>query len=220
MRLSIIRAGIVAIGATIALAACGGHAMVPSQTGNVPFARPVPQVTTSPCKISGLWYFHGSCKAFTLSSAGGTFKLPAYKGITFTATIGSNTASGKVKFILGDATGKKDITGTVGGKAFPKYGATKCAQAGACPGTPLVYFEAVNTSSATINITGNSKLVVAATSFPGKSCFPGLMNAQGKWTGYSQVAQPVSGGKVSITIPPIGVFYLPPGPAYGVLSCM
>jgi len=219
MRLSMIRTGIVAVGAAIAFAACGGHAIVPSQSGNTPFA--VPQATPNPCTRANTYLF-ANCKAFTLTKTGGIYPLKAWKGITFKATIGSNTASGTVKFDLGDATGAGDITPPAGFPAFPKYSATKCTSKGGCPGKSLIYFEAINTSAATINITGTSKLYVAATTFPtgATSCFPALLNSSGKWTGYAQVAAQITNKTVTITIPPVGLFVLPPGAAYGALACM
>ena len=75
MRLSMFRTGIVAAAAAIALAACGGHGMVPSQGGASGFSPNV--LAASPCQLPGTWYFKGSCAVFQMSPKGGsTVTLP------------------------------------------------------------------------------------------------------------------------------------------------
>ena len=223
MRFSMIRTGIVAVAASLALAACGGHGLVPSQSAGgdafAPSAAMAP-AAASPCQIPKLWYFMGGCKAGFLTSAGGKFALPKYKGITWTTTLGKNSAKGKVPFVMGDATGAGDITSGPG--KFPIYGVKTCLAPSKCPGSALVYFEAVNDSKAAITFNSPSQLVVAAAKFPGKSCFPAILRKSGasfKWQPFSILTGSPKGGKLTLNIPVNPAFMLPKGPLYVALVC-
>ena len=100
MRVSIIRSGVAAIAAAVALAACGGHGIVPSQLSSSGAVAPAGDVVgtlpdghkTSKCDIPGIYYFHGDCVAFTLNmDANSTVELGkfgAYHGIKITTTYG------------------------------------------------------------------------------------------------------------------------------------
>jgi hypothetical protein len=205
MRFSMIRFGVVAIAATLALAACGGHGVVPSQSlasgnGFVP-ANTMPLGVdpdkTSKCDLSGMYYFHGDCVAFNLSMSSNTTvelgKFGAYKGIKITTTFGPfvNPPKGikSVAALMGDAVGKGDISGTVKGKAFPLYGVGKdCVnsqgKAEFCPGKPFVYAELINTSKYTLKPKLTPKFVISDTNgFPGKRlCFPAILTSPGAHT--------------------------------------
>ena len=197
-----IRTVATAIVAAVALAACAGHGVVPSQSV-VPavsngflangFAAG-PDGKTSPCDLKGMYYFHGSCRAFSLNmTKATTLKLGQfgpYQGITITTTFSAFTNPPKVQTVaavMGDAIGKGDITGTVGGKAFPLYGAGKdCVYAGkpaTCPGKPFVYAELINKSQYTLKPQLTPKFVITdSNGFPtGKKnqCFPAELTSKG-----------------------------------------
>jgi hypothetical protein len=226
MRLSTIRTGIVAAAAAIAFAACGSHGMVPSQTapGGGFNAVPAPAATPkpSPCKITGLWYFRGSCVYNQITSKGLTVKLAAYKGITFTAKLGPNDAKGKVGFVLGDATNKKDITGTSGGKSFPFHNKVCVNGQGSavpCEGKTFVYFEAVNTGSVLVTLKATPAIQITdANGFPAKNeCFPSILTTHG-WQDFTPLGNAPKGNSLSLAPAP-QPFYLPPGPLYIALAC-
>jgi len=223
MRFSFIRTSAAVVVASIALAACGGRGVVP--TSSVPgMTGNVAPAAASPCAYAKLpWYFKGACVATTLTSKGGTVKLPAYKNITASITLGANTASGKVNFIVGDATGHKDITPLAVTKAFPKYSQTTCSSKNGCPGTPIFYLEAANGSKATITFSKSTTFQVKAP-FPStaSACGPALINAKLKWTSYVLVvgAKPKNGVlKMSIPDTSVSNFQLVPGATYITILC-
>lgn len=188
--------------AAVALAACGGHGVVPSQ-GIAPnvsngfaangFAAG-PDAKKSPCQITGMYYFHGSCRAFSLSMTKVTTvklgQFSPYKGITITTTFSPFTNPPKVQSvpaIMGDAVGSGDITGLSKGKAFKLYGDGKdCVYANkpaTCPGKPFVYAELINTSKYTLKPQLTPKFVITdANGFPtgrNNQCFPAELTAKG-----------------------------------------
>jgi hypothetical protein len=191
MRLSSLRTGFVAAAAAIALGACAGHGMVPSQSG-VPsgnFDSVLRKSKPSPCNLGTQgWYFHGACAAFLMKPNGITVKLPVYKSFTLDTTYGKSNVSPKgAGMITGDATGKGDITGTVGGHPFPPYGAgndcvSSLGKAEACPGTVFLYAELINTSAKTITPKTTPQFVITTkTKFPGHTtCYPAVLTAKSK----------------------------------------
>ncbi|MGA8535438.1 MAG: hypothetical protein WB615_15120 [Candidatus Tumulicola sp.] len=200
MRLTIIGSGFAAVVAAAALAACGGHGTVPSQSfasgnsmamgdGASPFA-PSENAKVHPCDVTGLYYFHGNCVKFTLSLTKNTSvelgKFGAYHGIKITTTFSvmENPPKGitSVAAIMGDAIGDGDITGTVKGKAFPLYGhGENCVNSEGkkefCPGKPFVYAELINTSKYTLKPKDTPKFYITdSNGFPGKTlCFPAIL---------------------------------------------
>lgn len=191
-----------AIVAAIALAACGGHGVVPSQ-GVAPalsngfaangFAAG-PDAKKSPCDIQGMYYFHGSCRTFSLNMTKATSvklgQFGAYHGITITTTFSAFTNPPNVQSVpavMGDAIGSGDITGLVKGKAFKLYGDGKdCVYANkpaTCPGKPFVYAELVNMSKYTLKPQLTPKFVITDTNgFPTgnkNQCFPAELTAKG-----------------------------------------
>jgi hypothetical protein len=207
MRLTIISSVFAAVIAAAALAACGGHGVVPSQSfasgnsmamsnGGSSFAA-LEDAKVHPCDISGLYYFHGNCVKFTLSVTGNTTvelgKFGAYHGIKITTTFSAmeNPPQGvkSVAAIMGDAIGDGDITGTVKGKAFPLYGhGNDCVnsqgKAVSCPGKPFVYAELINTSKYTLKPKLTPKFYITdSNGFPGKRlCFPAIFTTPGPKT--------------------------------------
>jgi hypothetical protein len=163
--------------ARYALAACAALSMLAGCGGSPP---PMPGGTTlavpshlapmaSPCKISGFFYFQGSCLKKTLPAAGATFALAKYKGLTLALTIPQNSGRGKVTITMGDATGQGDITGQVNGQSFSAY-PNPCAKS-SCPGTAFMYFF-VDSSVNVAKIKGNSTLKITnAGNYPGKACY-------------------------------------------------
>lgn len=247
MRLLTFRSGAPAIVAAVALAACGGHGVVPqgvSQTSAFAPLNDVAQAVSpdaSPCSIPGLYYFMGSCAAFHLKMNGTTVvplgsKTP-YKGIKITTTFGAFENPPKVPYIdavMGDAIGKGDITGKVGGKSFPLYGVGKdCVssngQAEFCPGKPFVYAELINLSKGKYTL--KPKLtpkfdITDANGFPGKKlCFPAILTAKtqhsaGGWAPNATLGAPPKGNTLIINSQPNpGQLYYPPGPFYVAGVC-
>jgi hypothetical protein len=241
MRLLTIRSGAAAIVAAIALAACGGHGVVPSQSftsGNAVSAgsnvllNAVSDAKVSKCDIAGMYYFHGSCVAFTLNLLGNTTielgKYGAYHGIKITTTLSAISSPPKgvktVPAIMGDAIGNGDITGQVGGKSFPLYGHGKdCVnsqgKAEYCPGKPFVYAELINQSKYTLKPKDTPKFYITdSNGFPGKNnCFPAILTKAGPHTVGGWAPNQALGGKPSgntLTInaqPNPGQLVYPPG---------
>jgi hypothetical protein len=218
MRLSITRSGIAAVAAAIALSACGGQGIVPSQSA--PSGSLVGQEiasVTSPCAAKTLpFYFHGSCTTATLTSKGNTVSLKPYKGIAFKIQLGANNAKGTLAFIVGDATGVGDITGKI---KFPLYSTKTCQKGNTCPGKSLIYIEAASSSKAAITLNGNSFLTISATKFPGKGCWPAVLTKTGWNTRGAILIMPPKGHVVKIMIPGGGLFSLPAGAAYIDIVC-
>jgi hypothetical protein len=217
-----IRTSIAAIAAAIALAACGGHGIVPSQSAGMGTSFAPDMITakkTSPCDVSGLWYFEGACTVAKITSKGGSVKLAAYMGITFDSALGTNNAKGKVEFKFSDAVDKNDITGGQG--TFPAY-PTVCLSGYECDGTPLVYLSALNTSTKAVVFSGPSVLTITAKKFPHPTCFPGLLEKKkGKlgWVPETIVGAKPKGDKLVLEIPGSTGFMFPPGPLYIVIAC-
>jgi hypothetical protein len=153
MRLSMIRACVVATAAAAALTACAGHGIVPSsQTGLNPVTSDTSQMTSdagqnqlavitcakSPPQYG--WIFKGACTHFSLKPTGTSFKLQEYQDITVRGSIGANDVKGSAIIYLADAVDKGDIQ-NFAGKKFPPYKAK---------GTTFVYAAADNQTSQAI----------------------------------------------------------------------
>lgn len=241
MRLSIIPAGCVAVVAAVALAACGGHGVVPSQLAPNGAVAPAGNAVLgvvpdgkSKCDIPGIYYFHGDCVAFNLSMNATTIvklgKYGAYKGIKITTTFGvfQNPPKGvkTIAALMGDATGSGDITGTIGGKSFPIYGAGKdcvnnTGQPIYCPGKPFVYAELINTSKYTLKPKYTPGFNITDTNgFPGKRlCFPAILTAKGWQPNTTLGAQPHGQTLVIGQQPNPGQLVYPPGPFIVAGAC-
>lgn len=220
MRFSTIRTGVVASAAAIALAACGGHGLVPSQSA-APGSNAVVPMSSNPCYTSAVqpaWIFKGSCAILkTLPTKGKTIALAAYKGVSVTVKLPKNTSKGG--FALVDALGgkSKDIV-AFSGKAFPPITPTTLKS--------VVYVEAVNQTAGLTFTSGSLVFTVKATKFPGKSCplsvltgtFPKLKWFNSPFTGT------LKSGAMTFTVPggaltqlfPTG---LPAGPLYFNVAC-
>jgi hypothetical protein len=248
MRLSLIRAGVLATAAAIALAACSGHSAIPStQSAIAPQSALAPTTVgdntaplgedTSPLgdDMSPLglttcaksppqyqWIFKGACAGFNLKSSGGTFSLEKYANITVKGSIGKNNAKGEVHVVLVDAVDKNGDILKNKGKTFPPYKAR---------GTTVVYAEAANQTTQTIKpIPQQGKAVIEyvitdAKGFPGKTCAAAVYgkqrNGQEGWTAFTST-YPVKGKTVTIAVfeAPAG-FELPPKgtPLYFGINC-
>ena len=219
IRFIIARTGFATALAAAVLTGCGAGGtgssqnVVPAESIAAGALRPA----ASACADKQLaWYFHGSCARTPLKSKGGSVTLKSYHGIGFQATIGSNTVTGKVVIIVGDATGAGDITGAT---AFPPYGIKTCFSGFKCPGRPLIYAVIANPSTQVINLTGTTTLSATAKKFPGKRCNLAALATTGEtaWSPVKDGAAPKS-GKVSVTIP-MGVQFPPGGAAYVAIVC-
>jgi hypothetical protein len=231
MRFSLIRAGVVCAASTLALAACGGHGVVPSsqspfgpQGAAAPIAQgdalspdAVTKCDTSPPQYQ--WVFEGACAKIILKPSGGKFSLQKFNSITITGSIGDNNVKGQAVVYLADATGKGDIKLNKG-KSFPKYNAK---------GTTFVYAVAVNQSNTNIlpkPAKGKPILQYVITDdkgLPGKQCSAAVLtNNRGKltWTGLP-IQAPVKGKTVTLTqySAPKGVQLGPKTPLYFAANC-
>jgi hypothetical protein len=227
MGLSLIRACAVATVAAIALAACGGHGVVPStSSGLTPTTSgsdvsPLALTTcaTSPPQYD--WIFKGACDQFTLKSTGSTFSLVKYQDITVSGSIGKNTAKGSVKVALADAIDKNGDITKWKGASFPPYKGN---------GTTYVYAAAVNQSSVAIRpIVVKNKpvlqyVVTDSKGLSGNQCGAAVLAQQrnGKlaWTSLPATGTPKGD---SVTISQYEVpngFELPPkAPLYFAVNC-
>jgi hypothetical protein len=224
-----IRAGVVATVAALALAACAGHGVVPSTTsGGAPMVSgfgntsPLALKTcdTSPPQYE--WIFKGACDEFKLADTGGTFSLDEYENITLKGSIGKNTVKGDVTVALADAIDKNGDVEKYKSATFPAYKAK---------GTTVLYAVANNTSTQTIKpISGGGKpvleyVITDAKGLPGKTCGAAVLgklkNGTLKWSPFPGTA-PVKGKTVTIAVyeAPAG-FELPPKsiPLYFAVNC-
>lgn len=214
-----IRTGVVASAAAIALAACGGHGLVPSQSA-VPGFNALTANSSNPCYTSTVqpaWIFKGSCMILTkLPAKGKTIALAAYKGTSVTVKLPKSTSKGG--FVLVDAVGgkAKDIA-TFQGKAFPPI--TKTLKS-------VIYVEAVNPTAGLKFTSGNLVFTIKAQKFPGKSCPLSVLEgtlAKPKWFN-SPFSGKISGGTMVFTVPgsALGTLFpngLPAGPLFFNVAC-
>lgn len=233
MRSHMIRAGIAAIAATVALAACASHGLVPSSSGGLGQSALGPAVlsdslanpdlkscATSPPQF--WWLYKGSCDPkVTLKPSGATFTLAEYLSITVKGTIGHNTTKGTATITLADATDTNGDVTTWKGKPFPKYLAR---------GKTFIYAVAVNQSNQTIKpVTGGSKpvlqyVITDTKGLPGKTCGVALLNEEtnGKfvWSSFPGTFT-AKGNTVTITqySVPRGFEIPPKTPLYFGVNC-
>lgn len=221
-----IRAGFVAFAAAIALAACGGHGMVPSQSAAPGFDAVVtPMLTPSPqCaskQLQPAWIFKGECDVTTLPAKGKTLGLAAYKGIIVTVKLPKNTSKNGA-FALFDAIGgkAKDIL-PFKKMPFPAITPTSLKS--------VVYVEAVNGTSGLKFTSGNLVFVVKDTKIPGKSCPLSVLEGTApklKWfnSPFAAKITTTDGGTMTFTVPgsALGTLFpngLPKGPLYFNIAC-
>ncbi len=156
---------IAALAAAAALVGCAGAGIDPFGISARPAAARV--AMANPCAISNFYVFHGACVEGRVAASGGSFHLPTYRGLSLTLTFPQNDGGGKPVMLLGDATGRGDITGTYRGKPFPHY-PKPCAST--CPGTAFVYL--VRQAFTAFVATGPNALTIEnAGTFPGHTCF-------------------------------------------------
>ncbi|HTA37454.1 MAG TPA: hypothetical protein VK760_00175 [Candidatus Acidoferrales bacterium] len=143
--------------ALTALAACSGATTIPYQ-GQTAGEPGDPLVRTanasSPCDISGFWYFHGSCEAIRMKPKGVSVALRRYNGLTLKESFSKNFATEDPAFVIGEGTSAHDITGLNGGQTFPVYGSVACSSlsgdAVTCPGRAVLYNVIENAGSETV----------------------------------------------------------------------
>lgn len=221
MSLSTIRSSAAAIAIAVALAACGGRGVIPSQSG-APDSNAFTAMSSNPCytkAVQPAWIFKGSCVIGKLPAKGKTFKLAPYKGVTVSVTLPANDAKGNPTFVLVDAIGGKvkDIK-PYKKKPFPLIPASS--------GKSVIYIEAVNSFG---GLTFSKKsLVVTATAnkLPGSHCSVALLQQKGSKFSWFTIPVPpaVKGGTITETLPASGVkvFFpngLPAGPLYFDAAC-
>lgn len=215
-----IRAGIVVSAAAIALAACGGHALVPSQSA-APNLVVTPMATPNQCYESPFqpaWIFKGSCVFAKVPAKGKTVPLAAYKGVSVTVQLPKNNGKSTI-FLLVDALGgkAKDIE-KYKGATFPAITPTSLKS--------LVYVQAVNSFNGLKFTSGNLVFTIKAAKFPGKSCPLSVLTGKApklKWFN-SPFAGKIAGGTMVFTVPgsALGTLFpqgLPKGPLYFNVAC-
>lgn len=163
----------IAVFAIVAVASCGGRGVVPTQPSNpgIPFAGTMAPSATNPCATldkEGTWYFHGPCIAENVKQSATIFKLKSYRSVTqilkYPAVSGK--APAKTAFVTGEATGKKDVTGTFQGTKFPLYGSSSgpCVgnygSAQACSGKAVVYDLMVNAGTTNVSFVGSPSITL------------------------------------------------------------
>lgn len=160
-----------------ALVACSGGKTVPEAGPN---SAPALAQASTTCNVAGFWYLKGSCDKANLTSAGGTFALAAYRGITVKLVLGKNTASTKDTFFFSDATGSGDVTGRNGGVKFKPYSSGACLSGFTCPGSAIVYFSNINKGQE-VGLLGRSSAAISdQNGLAGKSlCFPAVATPKG-----------------------------------------
>lgn len=217
------RSGAATIAAATALAACGGHGVVPSQamapqvSGGFA-ANAFPDAKKSPCDVTGMYYFKGNCVAFSMNTNATTQvtlgKFKPYNGIKITATLSkfSHPPQAKtVPAVMGDAIGKNDILGKVKNKAFPLYvaGGSNCVTADnkpeKCFGKPFVYAELINNSQYNLTPVNTPGFYITDShGFPGKNlCFPAILaTVKGKVVWALNTALGAKPGKTTLQLVP------------------
>jgi hypothetical protein len=218
-----------AIVAAAAMSACASRGVVPSQsfassngTTAVLAAKATPTPTACEKTTPPMYYFGGSCTSFTLKEGSSTTvylgKYKPYQGIKITTVFTTNTGgpAGGVPAVMGDAIGKGDITGKVGGKAFKLYGDGKdCLFNGkpaTCPGKPFVYAELINNSKYKLKPQGTPTFTITdSNGFPGAhECFPAEYTSKG-WIPETTLDAKPSGN--TLHLPSAGndgsLYYLP-----------
>jgi hypothetical protein len=209
-----IRASVVAMVASLALAACAGHGIVPSSpTAMAPTNAMLPAGADDgilPLKAKRKtcpkdppqyqWIFKGSCDIFTLKPGGGKFSLQQYAYLTVTGSIGKNTVKGSAKVAIADAVDKKGDIDKFDGKSFPIYKGK---------GKTIAYASASNQSNQTIMpVTVKGKAIIqyvitTAKKFPGKTCSAAILaHEQGGKLAWNPLPSsfPVKGKSVTISL--------------------
>jgi hypothetical protein len=167
-----------ALACACALSACAGSSSSDNAT-----ATSAPAAVTNesadgsnPCHMPGGWNFGGACTSGALTSAGGTFVLPSYRNVSAVFDYGRNDATRDVAFVVGDATGDRDITGLLNGALpFPIYGSVAClSPRGApvvCQGKAMLYLLVINVSNIPVRFASSPRIQISSlTGFPGKLC--------------------------------------------------
>jgi hypothetical protein len=137
---------------------------------------------SDPCNIPGKWYLKGACVEGNLATSS-IFDLATYQNIAMTINVGPSNASGTVTFVVGDATGKHDITGMeVHFGKFPYYGSsceTSQLKTVKCPGSSLIYFETENRSQEGVTLKSYPAVTITNSGvYPGTTC-------ELDWLGYN-----------------------------------
>jgi hypothetical protein len=233
-----IRTSIVATVATLALAACAGHGIVPSSPtamapttamapagadgGILPLKGKLKTCAKNPPQYQ--WIFKGACDEFTLKPGGGAFSLEKYADLTVTGSIGKNTVKGSAKIAIADAVDKKGDIEKFGGKSFPVYKGK---------GKTIAYASANNQSNQTIKpIVVKDKAIIQYVitdekGLPGKTCSAAILSHESGGKLYWDPLPssfPVKGKSVTISLytAPNG-FELPPKsdetPIYFSVNC-
>ena len=221
-----LRCSATALVAGMALSACSGGAMAPSGAGALPNTMPIVMARHTPaprpgkgCKATQVGYvFGGQCATAQITSTGGNAMLKAYNGYTVKGAFGANDEATKAVFIVRDATGNGDISGTFNSAAWPAFTGS---------GTAFLYLAVTNTSSSTVTFQATPKIVITNIKhggFPGTSCTLYALTASG-WLDTGVMGTPQSAGKKGrsrVTFPATTLSTAIPfaaGPTYFGFAC-
>jgi hypothetical protein len=228
-----IRAGIAAVAASVGLAACASHGLVPSSSSGLGQSALSPTAlsdelqnakittcATSPPQYQ--WKAKGACDpTITLKPTGASFSLAEYESITVKGSIGNNTTKGTATITIADATDTNGDMETYQGKPFPKYTPR---------GKTFIYAVAINQSKQTIKPAPAGKkpvlqyVITDAKGLPGTTCGVALLTkgTNGKYTWSSFPGSfPAKGKTVTITqySVPHGFEIPPKTPLYFGVNC-
>ncbi len=235
MRFTLFRSGVICAASALALAACGGHGIVPTSQAPLGPSNGVdtlsqdnllsPDVTSCATKPpQGEWVMKGACTKISLKPTGAHFALAKYMHLTVTGSIGANSLKKPATVYVADATDKGDIE-TWKGAAFPKYVAK---------GTTIAYAGAINQGTVPIvpKVERNKPVleyvITDSKGLPGKECSEAVLTfPKGKalWKPLP-ITGPVKGKTVTLaqyTVP--RGFELPPKgksglvPLYFAVNC-
>ncbi|MBV8374672.1 MAG: hypothetical protein JO302_04110 [Candidatus Eremiobacteraeota bacterium] len=205
--------------ASIALSACGGHGIVPSQSGMMPNSFQE-LAKKNPClspKVQPAWIFKGSCLVTKLPSKGASFKLKPYMGITVTLDLPANNGKNTSFAVIDAVGGKANDIEKWAGKPFPQMKVKGS--------TSFIYVNDVNGFNGLKFTNPTQFLVLSGTStksLPGKAC-PLSVLAKTGWT-TTPLQGKVKGKTITFTIPTsqLPVLFpngLPKGSIYFNVSC-
>jgi hypothetical protein len=223
-----IRAGVVATTAALALAACAGHGVVPASSGldqsvpsGVGLLQPLALTTCDTTPPQYDWIFKGACEKITLKPTGASFSLQEYDNITVKGSIGKNNTKGTATIYLADATDTNGDITDYKGASFEKYKAE---------GKTFIYAVAVNQSDQVIKpVAEKGKpilqyVITDSKGLPGKTCGVALLaeSRTGKYVWTSFPGQFTAKGD-TVTITQYNVpngFEIPPKtPLYFGVNC-
>jgi uncharacterized low-complexity protein len=212
-----LRSGGAALAAALAFSACAGGSMTPAPGGFSANTLRSP-LAKNACGAAQVGYvFGGRCGSAQIKSHGGRGGIPPYLGYSARIAFGANTGiTKKAVFVMRDATGNGDISGTLNGNAWPAFTGS---------GTAFLYLAVNNTSASTVSFQKTPAIVVTnikKTGFPGTTCALYALTSTG-WVATGVTGTPTGKkGRTRLTFAATqlsAAVSSPPGPSYFGLAC-